>query len=170
MADETQATDRGTKRWVRVLLVFSLALNLLVLGTVGGAMLTWSKWRSHDPPRLDLAGGPLTQALTREDRRAIARQMRKTYRDNGGVPRADMKAELEALVRDLKADPFEPALVKKRLARHRGVFRERFALGQSLLLERLTQMQPKERVAYADRLLRALEKHSDRGRQKEGRE
>lgn len=169
MSDETDTAARGTKPWIRVLLVVSLALNLLILGTVGGAMMTWSKWRSHHPPRLDMAGGPLTQALTREDRRAIARQMRKAYRDNS-APRAELKAELEELANELKAEPFDAAAVRKRLARHRGVFHDRFALGQSLLLEHLKQMQPKERAAYADRLLRALEKKAAHGQEKDRRE
>ena len=169
MPDETRTGSGGTKPWIRIMLVVSLALNLLVLGTLGGAMMTWSKWRSHHPPRLDMAAGPLTQALSREDRRAIARQMRKAYRDTG-APRAGLRAELQGLADDLNATPFDAAAVEKRLARHRDVFQERFALGQTLLLQRLTEMAPEERSAYADRLMRVLEKHAKHRRDKSRRE
>lgn len=162
MAEEIQPKSQGTKRWVQVLLVVSLAFNLLIVGIVGGAMMNWSKWRSHHPPRLDMAGGPLTRALTREDRRAIGRQMRKAYRE-GDAPAVNMRAELDALVSELKADPFDPSAVKDRLERHRGVFHDRFALGQTLLLERLSEMQPGERAAYADRLRDVLRHHGEHG-------
>ena len=157
MADEVQGRSSGMKPWLRVLLVVSLALNLLIIGSVGGAMMTWSKWKSHHPSRMDMAGGPLTRALSHEDRRAIGRQMRETYKQ-GGVPHADLRAELEGLVADLKAEPFDAAAVEERLARHRSVFDARFALGQSLLLERLRQMSPEDRRAYADRLHEVLSK------------
>lgn len=156
MAAESNDKGAGAKRWVRVLLVVSLALNLLFIGSIAGAMLTHSKWRSHHPPRLDMAAGPLTQALSREDRRAIGREMRKAYR-SAGANRADLQAGFEALIADLKQEPFDPEVVAKHLERHRGVFDERLALGQTLLLERLTQMQPDERADYAARLLDALQ-------------
>lgn len=158
MAEELQKPKTGMKRWVKVLLVVSLALNLLIIGTVAGAMLSKSKWQRHHPPRLDLAVGPLTRALSHEDRRDIGRKMRQAYRQ-GDKPRADLRAELDGLVADLKAMPFDPAAIASRLGRHRDIFDARFQLGQELLLERLTQMNPEERAAYADRLGEVLDKH-----------
>lgn len=168
MADVQTGGGRGMKPWLRVLLVVSLALNFLIVGTLGGMMMMWSKWQPHHPARMDMAGGgPLTRALSDEDRRAIGRQMRKAYKQ-GGVPHADMRAELEALVADLKADPFDTEAVKARLAHHRSIFDERFALGQALLLDHLSAMSVEDRSAYADRLREGLHKRkSDRPRKHE---
>lgn len=154
----------GTKRWVRVLLIASLALNFLIIGTVGGAMLTWSKWQSHHPPRLDLASGPLTKALSREERRAIGKEMRQTYK-SGDLPRANLRREMRDLVADIRKEPFDPSVVNARLERLRTVIDARYDLGHSLLVTHLTQMTPEARSAYADRLSDVLKRHNS-GRDK----
>ncbi len=157
MAEDAEISPRGTKPWLRVLLVLSLALNLLIIGTVAGAMFTWSNWKSHHSARLDATAGPLTRALSREDRRAIGKEMRAAHRA-GKFTQRDHRAELEGLIADLKAEPFDPAPVSERLSRHRAAFEERLELGMGLLLNRLEQMQPDERAAYADRLQEVLSK------------
>ena len=54
-------------RWMRIALAVSLALNLAVAGVVAGAIL-----RDGNPrTRQDFGLGPLSEALTREDRRAL---------------------------------------------------------------------------------------------------
>ena len=157
MADNKTPPSGGMKPWLRVLLVLSLALNLLVIGAVVGAMFSWSSWRPHHGSRLETAGGPLTRALSSEDRRAIGKEMRKAHRGDKGQ-REKHHAELEGLVAELKAMPFDPAPVEERLRRHRQSFDARFDLGLKLLLERLIQMSPDERAGYADRLQEVLDK------------
>ncbi len=157
MTDETPKPSQGMKPWLRVVLVLSLALNLLIVGTVVGAMFTWSNWKSHHGSRMDLSAGPMTRALSREDRRAIGKHMRDAYRKGQGA-RPDHRSEMRGLVADLRADPFDPVPVKDRLERRRAGFEDRMELGLALLLERLTQMQPEERAAYADRLETVLNK------------
>ena len=68
-------------RWTRWALIISLALNLIVIGAVVGTVLRHGS-EGHrdahgDKHGHDMAGGPLTQALSREDRRAIGREMRR---------------------------------------------------------------------------------------------
>ncbi len=165
MAEEIKPAPGGMRLWLRVLLVLSLAMNLLIVGALVGAMFTWSNWRSHHPSRLEMAGGPLTRALTPEDRRAIGKEMRKAHRKEDGH-RARHHGELLGLVADLKAEPFDPAAVEQRLARHRQSFDDRLGLGLGLLTTRLTQMTPEDRAAYADRLQEVLSK---RGKEKYGK-
>ncbi|WP_306115499.1 MULTISPECIES: periplasmic heavy metal sensor [unclassified Roseovarius] len=151
MSEEMKPAPGGMKPWLRVLLVVSLAMNLLVVGALIGALVTWSNWRSHHPSRLAMAGGPLTRALAPEDRRAIGKEMRKAHRKEKGN-RARHHGELMGLVADLKAEPFDPEAVEQRLARHRKSFDDRLGLGLELLTARLTQMTAEDRAAYADRL------------------
>ncbi len=169
MTRNDEARKNGLKPWLRFVLIASLALNMLTVGMIGGAAIKWSQWRGHHPPRLDQAGGPLTRALTQEDRREIGRRMRAAYRESG-KKRGHKRAEMAALVEDLKAQPFDAEAVRMRLARQRAVFDERLALGQALLLERLTQMSDAERAAYAGRLSEALERHKHRHRDKKRQE
>ncbi|MEO3415405.1 periplasmic heavy metal sensor [Roseovarius sp. CAU 1744] len=169
MTSDTPTGNNGMKPWLRLLLILSLALNLLVVGAVVGAMITWSNWRPHHGPRLESGGGPLTRALSHEDRRAIGKEMRKAWRDSKQDGH-DHHAELAGLVADLKVTPFDPAPVAARLRRHRQSFDERLDLGLTLLLERLTRMTPEERASYADRLQEVLDKrHGGRKGGKDGK-
>jgi len=152
MAHQSEKNGAARPRpWVRIVLIVSLAFNLLVLGLIGGALLSGGKWRHHHPPRLE-AGGPLTRALSNEDRRAIGRKMRKAYREDGEEVRASRHQALDELVAAVEAVPFDPEAVRQRMADIRAMFRNRFELGQTLLIERLSEMSDAERAAYAERL------------------
>ncbi|WP_232796536.1 periplasmic heavy metal sensor [Roseovarius salinarum] len=146
------------KLWLRLVLAGSLALNLLVVGAVAGAVITHKPWRGHHAPRLDGVGGPLTRALAPQDRRAIARGMRRAYHD-GRPARAEIRAAFEALIADLEAGPFDADAVAAHLERQRSVLAERLAVGQELLLDRLNEMSEAERAAYAGRLRAVLAEH-----------
>lgn len=147
MTDRTTAPRNG--RMMRILLVTSLALNLLVVGLAAGWALRLSV--GGQPSRLDMAGGPLTRALTHEDRREIGQQMREAWRAADGG-RGDLRESYDALVADLRAVPFDPAQVSVRMRQHRERFAIRFEMGQDVLVRHLSTMSYADRHAYADRL------------------
>ena len=99
---------RRTPIWLRVVLLVSLALNLLVVGVVAGHFLR------DDPkgrvPRVDRMQAPMTFALSHEDRRAIGKALRQEYRDNR-PSREEVVAEYQGVIAALRADPFQPELV-----------------------------------------------------------
>ena len=150
MSQVSQDKPGGMRIWLRVLLVVSLALNLLVAGAVGGAFLKHHKWRGHHASRLEM-GGPMTRALSPEDRHAIGRKIRETYRE-GRPDRAEQREIMLGLVEDLKAVPYDPEAVKTRMTRIRAKFGARLEIRQSLLLDHLNAMDDTARAAYADRL------------------
>jgi uncharacterized membrane protein len=151
-------------RLMRLLLVASLALNLLVVGLVAG----WALRHGGDrhPPRLEMAGGPLTRALSPEDRHEIAREMRETWRAADGG-RADLRDNYDALVADLRAVPFDANQVADRMRQHRARFAVRFEMGQEVLVRHLTEMSDADRRAYADRLEERIQAY--RGARARGR-
>lgn len=149
MSGSEAMPPRGA-RWMRIALAASLALNLLVVGVVGGALLMRGKWQGHER-QVAFSGGMLTRALDPDDRREIGRRMRAAY-DAGELPRGDRRAALEDLVADLRAVPFDPGAVAEGLAQRQARMEAHFQLGQRLLLERLTQMTDAERAAFAERL------------------
>lgn len=154
---ETTEKKTGLRGWLKVVFGLSLALNLLVLGTVGGAVLRHGGFDGrHHPPRADMVGGPLTRALDKEDKRAVAREMRRTYREEGRAGRASYHAAMQQLVTDLRADPFDPAPVAAQMGQMREMLGQRVALGQQILLEHFSQMQPEARQAFATRLEAAM--------------
>ncbi len=163
MAEKSVKQPGGMRPWLRVLLGVSLALNLLIVGLMGGAMVMRGKWQEHHKTRLEMMGGPMTRALSREDRRAMGREMRQNF-GNRQTMHEEMRAGMEDLIADLKAVPFEAQAVANYMAGHHAEFNARLEQGQALLLQRLTKMDDAERAAYADRLLTVLQqgRHGDK--------
>ena len=148
----TENTQPGrTSQWMRWVLVISLALNLLIVGAAAGWMLKGGKHGRHHPSRLDHIGGPMTRALSHEDRHAIRSEMRKAFRKENG-PRAQQRALIRQIVEELRKDPFNPEVVAAHMTSQRDILNQRLSLGQSLLLDRLSAMDTAERSEFADRL------------------
>ncbi|KNX42934.1 hypothetical protein ROTO_05810 [Roseovarius tolerans] len=162
MTDLNERQDKpGPGRWMRVLLVVSLAVNLAVVGVVAGWALRHGGHHGHHPSRLDMAGGPLTRALSDEDRRAIGQRMREVWRERGGN-RAGIRSSFDALVVDLRAVPFDPDRVAERMREQREGFAARFEMGQEVLIAHLAAMSDADRAAYADRLEARIEDYRAR--------
>lgn len=143
----------------RVLLVLSLALNLAVIGVVGGALLRGEKGL-RPPPRFDVAAGPYGAALSPEDRRAIAMRLRQSEAGRAMSPRA-RRAAMAELVGALRADPFDVQRVADILADQRRRSQDLVLELEAAILDRVATMTPDERAAFADRLEAAA---SRRGR------
>jgi len=146
-----------TARWVKVVLVLSLGLNLLILSMMAGA------WLSPDGPRStridsaarDLGATPFIGALDPADRRALFGAIRREaepLRQN----REELRLRFEALLGALRADPFDSFEVQALLALQRGAATERQMIGERLLVERLAEMSPEGRAAFAARLEEGL--------------
>ena len=142
--------------WIKGLLFASLAVNLVVAGLVIGAVLRHGDMMGHRTDRAAQFGGPYTSALSREDRRAIWQQMR-AMPDEGRPDRAGIRAEFAAVVAALRAEPYDPGLVRDIVGRQFAAGMARQQAAQALLLERIEAMTPAERAAFADRLSTRLE-------------
>ncbi|MGR3321436.1 MAG: periplasmic heavy metal sensor [Pseudooceanicola sp.] len=151
----------GMRPWLRVLVFASLALNLLVIGALAGLVAVHDRDDPRRPPRLDRSVGPLTHALSDEDKRRIGREMRRAYRE-GRPSRAEFYAEYQQVIAALRADPYDPSIVADSLRRQLDASAERQRIGQDLLLERLAAMTPEERAEFAARLEEGLARVRDR--------
>ncbi|WP_371169085.1 periplasmic heavy metal sensor [Aliiroseovarius sp. 2305UL8-7] len=151
--------------WMRIVLIISLTLNLLVLGLVAGA--NWGKHRDHGfnprgPNRSevrDLGFAPMAGALNRSDRREIG----KALRDRSGSfseNRAQLAREFKEMLLVIRAEPFDPAALSALMAQQSERRSERGTVAQMLLIERLEQMSPDDRRAFADRVEKSVRKHS----------
>jgi uncharacterized membrane protein len=111
-------------------------------------------------PRVDRIGGPLTFALSHDDRKEIGKALRQQYRQ-GRPTRAQIQEEYQQAITALRADPYDRAGLEAVFAAQLAGATERVAIGQRLLLERIAQMSSDERRAFADRLEEGLE-HPER--------
>lgn len=148
MSDETQ--KRSSPRWMRVVLVLSLALNLLIVGAVVGAVSSGGK----GGPRLsDVSFGPYTAALGREDRRAL----RRAIRDTAGRPdRAAARENFQTFLTVLRTEPLDVAEMTRVFEAQGALAQARLAAGKAALLEHIAEMSAADRAAFADRLEEVL--------------
>ena len=142
-------------RKLRIALAVSVALNLLIIGLVAGAVL-----RDGGPQgRMvrDLDFGPFTEALTPEDRDALRRDFIRQAPDLRDM-RRQMRDDFRTVLAALRADPFDAEALRDVMANQGDRMAARLALGQDLILARIAAMTPAERAAFADRLERRLER------------
>ncbi|MBC2837094.1 periplasmic heavy metal sensor [Gemmobacter straminiformis] len=156
---EQSGGGKPSGRGVRIALAVSVALNLLIVGLVAGAVLRDGGPRGRMMGELDF--GPFTEALTREDRDALRQAFVERMPDMRDM-RRQMRTDFAALLAALRAEPFDPAALREVMANQSSRMQERLQIGQSLMLERLEAMSPEARAAFADRLEERL-RHGPRG-------
>jgi uncharacterized membrane protein len=103
----------------------------------------------------DLGFGPFTEALSPEDHHALKEAIRAdlpAFR----AGREAAKAEFDTLLTALRAEPFDLAAVNTAMSAIVDRNAERLAKGQDLLAARIKAMSPADRLAFADRLEKAL--------------
>lgn len=151
---ETPPSPRPRRRWTTPLLILSLTANLLVIGVIVGWLLSPHGPRAHSRDHAWATRGfvaePFVRAFSEEDRRAMFTRIARDrpFRD----VRGDFAARIPGLLDAIRADPFDPAAISDVFDAQRSDLAARQRAGESLLLERLSEMTPEERAAYADRL------------------
>ncbi|MEY4871132.1 MAG: hypothetical protein RLZZ563_462 [Pseudomonadota bacterium] len=158
-ADAKAAAPKPAGRGLRVALAVSVALNLLILGLVAGAVLR--DGGPHGRMVRDLDFGPFTEALTPEDRDALRRDFLRQAPDLRDM-RRQMRDDFATLLEALRAEPFDVEALRGVVANQGDRMAARLELGQDLMLARIAAMTPAERAAFADRLERRLERGPQR--------
>lgn len=136
-----------TPRWMRIFLALSLALNLMVIGLVGGAMMRFGGSDGMRPPPRSI-GTVLYRALPGEQRRALW----STSRQVRGDHLQQRRGQIQAVSAAIRATPFDADTIREILDGHRsGLDRARQSLQQAWLAQ-IEQMSDEDRQAYAERL------------------
>lgn len=149
--NESRAATR-TPAWVRVLLVLSLAGNVLVLGTLAGAFVFDRRAGDRGP---DVGLGPFSAAFGPDDRKALRDAFLTRTPDLRDVRQAE-RAEIQAIVAAIRTEPFDPAAVTAALDVLQSRVAQRIEIGRELIVERLSAMDAAGRAAFADRLEGAM--------------
>lgn len=141
--------EKKTLGWpLRLLLLGSLALNLLVIGLAVGAIWRFGGDHGHRPP-LPMAA-TLYRALPDADRDYL-RQHAHGRLDARQTRRAQDMAELAAA---LRASPFDAARFAALLEQHEMRRAEGHEVMRAALIDRIAAMDTGARAAYADRIER----------------
>ncbi|MBB96832.1 MAG: hypothetical protein CML68_19815 [Rhodobacteraceae bacterium] len=140
---------QGMKPWIRVVLGLSLAVNLLIIGLVLGAVLRFGGPGANRPPP---TGVSLIRALPSDDRRALRDHLHEIL-----PPPADRLGEARDLAAPLMATPFDPAALEavvQEQAATRSAFQDAL---QQAWLDHVMTMDDADKAAYAKRLLELAE-------------
>jgi Spy/CpxP family protein refolding chaperone len=148
-------------RGLKIALGLSLAVNLLILGLVLGALLAAGPGRSdRDDPRLRSLGlGPFALALPREDRQAVTDRI---DRDALRAERRAMGRSLVQLRAALLAEPFDRAAAEAALAGSRASASAAQAQGHAALLDHIETLSADERAELVERLGRVVRRMGGR--------
>jgi uncharacterized membrane protein len=137
--------------WLRVVLFGSLALNLLVIGLMVGALShgrAASPWvrKGGDPVT------PYTRAFDEDQRKELRSALRSTL---GKKPPKDGRGILsgyQSALGVLRSDPFDRAALLASLEAQSASNADRRKRGQEVLVDFISDMTPQERAIFADRL------------------
>lgn len=146
MADQAKGTARPS-RIGRIVLVVSLALNFAVAGVVIGSLVSG---RASDgaPRSFDLGVGPMARALTQDERRDIARDLRSDRSLRGLNPRGRANRVIEALT----ADPFDPDALRSVIGETATRSAALQARAQEITVQKIIAMSPERRLEFAEQL------------------
>lgn len=159
------APRAGLRGWMKWAFIGSVTLNFLVLGTVAGGVIA-HRLQPPPPPALErgadaLTFGPLGGAFNREDRLAM-RQAAEGRGADFPAMQAQMRSDFTRLEAALTAEPFDAAGVRAVLADMRARTLKRMDIGETLILERLEKMTPKQRQRFVERLRNGIERFAHR--------
>lgn len=149
--------DKRSPLWLRLLLIGSLAVNVLIISFFVGALLR------HGPSGHSQQGRGLEAAfyfgsLSQEDRRTIMRQLRRDH----GAPaeyRRKLLTEAEQTIALLRAETVDREALAQAIQRQRGYLSQRHKDGDRVFVDHVAGMSYENRQNYADRLEDRL-KHS----------
>lgn len=144
------------RRLTRALLIGSLALNVLIVGIVGGAAIA-IRGDGDKGPVSDRFGSPHIKALTFDDKREVGRAIRSAYRKSNVDHRADHQHYKEALAL-LRSSPLDEAALRDLVMTLDQAGERRRAMARDVFLAKILSMSDAERAAYADRLEEVLER------------
>jgi len=145
---------RGASHGLRVALAVSLTVNLLVLGVLVGGAIGIAR-HAPRPAIADITLGTFTEALSPEDREALRRAAEAESLGLRDMHRASRDDYL-ALIAAVRAEPWDEAAARRVIAAYGQRSQERLESGERLMLQRLAEMGPLARRAFADRLEDAL--------------
>lgn len=157
---------RSMARGLKILLAVSLALNLAVVGTVAGFAL-----RFHDDGRpspsavRELNFGPFTQALTRDQRRALLRGFAEQGPDLRQM-RTQMRGDFDAVLTALRATPFDGPAFRQAIEGQSNRIAARAEAGRDALVALVLQMSDADRAAFVERLEKSLDRRGDKDGQR----
>lgn len=140
-----------TPRWVKLLLIASLAINVTVVGIMAGAAMREPVARA-DRMSLPIEGFRRVHRAMPDAEQAALRADLIAQRSNLRAARQQARALHEDFLAALIAQPYSEAAVREVFAAHRSNRDGVADLATEALLKRIAAMSPEARVDFAEKL------------------
>ena len=142
------STDLKPRNLWKILFGISLALNLLIVGALGGAMLRVGK----GPVVKHRASGNLyMRALNFEDKKALRKELFKN-KDSRKIIRAKEHSSYSSAVKILRKYPFDRKAFEDLLDQQTKYSKSRPSSARVVLITQIENMTKEERLIYSKRL------------------
>lgn len=150
--DEQPRILRKSPLWVKIVLGASILLNLAMFGVMGGLLSRMGQ----DGVAMQVA----FRALPDAERRALGRDMGEIWR--GTRVQALRGQAHQDMIAALREPNFDADRFARALRRPHDLLAENSLRMQDKLVERVSEMPPEARLAYADALARRAERRPSR--------
>ena len=142
------STDLKPRNLWKILFSISLALNLLIVGAIGGAILRVGK----GPMAKHHASGFLyMRALNFEDKKSLRKELFRN-KDSRKIIRAKEYSSYSSAIKILKKDPFDRKAFEDLLDEQTNHSKSRQSSAREALVTQITRMTKEERLIYSERL------------------
>ena len=144
----TDSTDQKSRNLWKILFGVSFALNLLIVGALGGALMRKGK----GPMANHLASGFLyIQALDFQDKKVLRKEISRN-KDGRKLVKARNQANFSSALGILKNHPFDRSAFENLLNEQAKYSKSRQSLARIALVTHIENMTKEERLIYALRL------------------
>lgn len=156
MTNDTVKPKRVHNIW-KIIFTISLALNIAVLGAIGGAAVRFSKSPIVSEGNLKerQIRSIYIRALSKEQRHELGRKMRD-QEENNKDSRAMIAAGFQEAIRILRSENFNKKAFEAVAQGHSKISNDRLKKARSILISHITYMNFDQRLAYAHRIEKAL--------------
>jgi len=153
----TEPTKTPKRIW-RIVLVASLALNLIVIGIGIGAMTKFG--RPPEGPPAAANGSVYLRALSHESRRNLGRDMRDLRKQHGEKHGRNRENHYgyDSAIAVLTTTPFDAEKLATIMEEQAQVSSEHLAQAREMLLVHLSKMNDAERQEYAAQIVKILKR------------
>jgi hypothetical protein len=159
-ASPAPTSNRTRRRWLGILLVASVAFNLVIVGAAVSGQF-WSEDRERRGYSADLLPRSFFKELDEERRNELAavfRARKPEFREERGA----MRDAATALADALEREPFDPQLAKSAITDHAGRSHQLIDLVATVAEDLVEDLMPEERRALAQAIRHRLEVDRER--------
>lgn len=157
-----------TPRGIKIALAVSVAINLAVVGLIGGlALHDGSGWHGDKRGR-DMGFGPFDTVFSPEDRTALRDKVALRVGDFK-ASRRQLQGDMTTILTALRAEPYDGAAVKTAFDAQAGHLTSRLTLGNAVIRDYVLSLSPVARLAFAGRLDQVLQHGPDGDGRSDGR-